>query len=538
MEGGSSVRVLANILDGLVRSARTRMPATPAIASRAQAIWLKHPETELEVAATELSAADEPLLSATIDEGRWLLPAFMAGLRRIQMLDYATSDDLLRLATELSSLESTLTSIGRFRDWLWADGAEGFEVAIDDSFSDDAEAAFLDFDAQKQQLMATRMMAAEALCAQDHQVASRDLDAAAHRDEFQLALDAYSDRVGRGETEVSAEGMTLLRDGCNDSLAWGDGQVYLALAYPSLQSALPPDVLARRMAALARRRSDARFLGLLAAVVVRGDGPSRDLLAALHAAGVGTILANGLPGDDEVVASLGRLVRQGRNDIVGALICGLLERCHDDRAYTRVVAAVLSRAGAEAFCRALTQDQLTPDAAFVLVRLLVHFRAPAQCLSGLLPGLPPESALRFLVELPTPQLLRAAPAAVSLMAKAPTDATGKAIKRLLARDERPLTEMVGQVFATTSSQPWNRPLIARILAALAHHGLASQFLVPLARNTEEQSDVRIMALNLMDGDPVAQAQAVRRSVRSAFDEPEVRACMRAKRRRLAEVQDG
>lgn len=538
MESGTSVRVLVNVLDGLVRSARSQMPATAAIATRGHAIWMARPEAELELAATELSAAGETLLVASPDEGRWLLPAFMAGLRRIRMLDYATPDDLLRLGKELSSLESTLASIGHFRDWLWADGAEGFDVAIDDSFSDDAEAAFLDFEAQKQQLMATRMMAAEALSLEGLKVASRDLDAAAHRQEFAVSLDAYCRQIGEGETEAGESDLQLLREGCNESVAWGDGQVYLALAYPSLQAALPPEVLAKRMAALAHRRADARFLGLLATIIERGDKTSRELLAALHKSNVGTLLALALPANDEVVGALARLLLLDRNDLCGQLFCDLLDRCHSQRDYARIVAAALSASGAETFCRALAEDSLTPDAAFVLVRLLVHFKAPPHCIARLLPTLPPESALRFVVELPTPQLMHNAAAAEKLLITAPTDLAGKALERLLVRGDRPLLEVVGRVFLSTSSQPWNRTMIARILKALSQPGLAMQFLVPLVRNTEEQEDVRIMAINLMDGDPVAQAQAVRRSVRSAFDAPGVKACMRAKRRRLGEDSHG
>ena len=538
MEGNTSMRVLVNILDGLVRSARSRMPATHAIAGRGHAMWMERPEAELELSATELCANGETLLVASADEGRWLLPAFMAGLRRVKMLDYATPADLLRLGTELSTLESTIASIGRFRDWLWADGAEGFEVAIDDSFSDDAEAAFLDFETQKQQLLATRMMAAETLCADGVGVASRDLDAAAHREEFEVSLEAYCHRIGEGTTEVGQPELERLRGSCNESVAWGDGQVYLALAYPSLQAALPPEVLAGRMATLARRRADARFLGLVATIIERGDKAAQALLAALHAADVGQVLSRGLPADDDVIGALSRLVRLGRNDLCGALLAGLLERCHSERDYARVVAAAIAGTGSEAFCRALVEECLTPDAAFVLVRLLVHFKAPPHCIAKVLPTLPTASALRFLVELPTPQLIQVTPAAEKLLALAPTDVAGKALEQLLARNERRLTELVGRVFLTTTSRSWSRPLIARVVAALAKDGMATQFLVPLVRNTDEQEDVRIMALNLMDGDPVAQAQAVRRSVRSAFDAPGIRACMRAKRRRLGEAHHG
>ncbi len=532
-----AARVLATALDGLVRSTRAGMPTTDAIGDRTFGLWQEHSDVELRLEPTVLFVDEQPVLRASPDEGRWLLPAFMAGLRGIRLTEDCGTGDLLRLATELSALESTLPAITRFRDWLWADGAEGFEVSLDNSFTDDAEAAFIDETAVRQRIAAIRLEAANALCVEAHRVATRELDAAAARDEFHTAFELFSDAVAGDLYRLAPARGEELRRRCEQSIAWEDGQVFLALAYPELQSALPPVTLARRLGALADRRADARFLGLILTLLKRGDVASRGLLHALQEAAVPTRVAARLDPSEGLLPSLAALLEHPDSPVVGDLVLGLLLRCREERAVAALLARLLTEAGAETVCRACRISELDPECAFVLVRLLLHVKAPERCLSDLLARVPREASLRLLVELPTRVLLQLPRRLEEALTLGRPESTSKAIQQLLGRQDRALVERIGQIFLECPERAWNRAAVTGLLSALAAHGLGGRFLVPMVRSRKEAPELRIMALDLLDGDPVAQAEAVRRSLKERFDDPAIRARVRDKRRRLREEDD-
>jgi len=120
--GGSRDRidvhqVLGTSLDGLVRAFRSgNTVITPKIAERLFDLWNEVPKVMLVLDATTLSINEQVILKAEDNEGRWLLPAFMAGLRILRRQADCSLDDFLRLGEELAALTSNLSSITLFQD--------------------------------------------------------------------------------------------------------------------------------------------------------------------------------------------------------------------------------------------------------------------------------------------------------------------------------------------------------------------------------------------------------------------------------------
>ena len=125
-------RTLGNALDALVRTARLSDPSFPLVARRVYDVWQGLASPSIEIAPLELRVDKVLAVKAVEQVGRWLLPAFMAGMRTLRMRPEATCDDLMRLAQELSGLSAELEAIKGFRDWLWSDGAQGFDVQLAD----------------------------------------------------------------------------------------------------------------------------------------------------------------------------------------------------------------------------------------------------------------------------------------------------------------------------------------------------------------------------------------------------------------------
>ena len=532
-----SVRVLGNVFDGLVRSARARMPTVSSIANRAAELWSELPDATFRLEATRLFVDDTVVLEAGPEEGRWLLPAYMAGLRAVRRTTFMVPGDLHRLAEELAGLESTVTAIGRFRDWLWADGAEGFEVAVDDSFSEDGDLLFMDAETGRHDLLAMRMAAAAAFSLVESRIASSDLDAAVTRAEFHVPIDDYVRSAGVGRLCLSDENRRELAQRCEDSTAWGDAQVFLALAYPALQSALPPETLARRLAALAATGAGARILNLVRTLVARDTAESKALLEAMQSAGLGQILAAGLEPDEASGEALAALL-DTHLELVTELLRGLLRRCPTQQPLARFVGRLIRIAGPAAFSNAVVPGTIGSDEAFVLVKILQHLNIPDKSLAELLILVPADALLRLTGSLSTPVLCRLTERLERILSEAVADDSGPALLRLVKRDHPLLTDLVGRMFAGSLKESWNRQTCSTVLAGLARHSTGRKHLVSLVRNRTADSTLRLMALDLLDDDPEAQAIAVRRSLKEAFEPPEVKARIRQKRRRLSEVDDG
>jgi len=265
----NQARILGNMLDGLVRSCRADSSTVDSIAERLMERWKSNSDIVFRFDATSLFSEEQEVLSAEEEDGLWLLPAFMAGMKSLSLTPLAASDDLVRLATELGALGPNLTSIRKFRDWLWSEGAEGFDVVLDFGFSEGLDTALMDAQVRRDALAAVRADAAASLSMDVRILSSQELDVAAVRDEFQMTLDAFSREVHEEAPHLDDRERQALRSAFEDSLFWVDAQVYLALAHPELHSQIPPERMARRVMELMASGVALRFLGFLAHLATR-----------------------------------------------------------------------------------------------------------------------------------------------------------------------------------------------------------------------------------------------------------------------------
>jgi len=287
-------KALGASLDGAVRTARSRSPALDSIAARVLEVWSADPALTVEIQPTSLGVGGRVAVSAGADEGRWMLPAFMGGMRSLRLTPGAVADDVVRLARELASLEPNLEAIHRFRDWIWSDGAEGFEVVVDASFTEAVEHAFLDEAAQRTMLASVRAEAANALSEAAVRIETRDLDRVAWRREFQVPMEALARRAGDGSLRLDPAEAEELSARCDESRFWIESQVLLALSEPSVREAVPPKDLARRILSLVNRTVDAHFLEVFGGIAGRQDADLEVQIERLL--GDQGAFAEGLPG--------------------------------------------------------------------------------------------------------------------------------------------------------------------------------------------------------------------------------------------------
>src|SRR5262249_53641509 len=108
-------RMVATSFDALVRTARRVDPGLAVLARRVFDQWSQLRDVAIELGPTQLLVDREVAVKADPQAGRWVLPAFMSGLRKLRMRSDAGCDDLVRLAQELGTLTATLPAIDALR---------------------------------------------------------------------------------------------------------------------------------------------------------------------------------------------------------------------------------------------------------------------------------------------------------------------------------------------------------------------------------------------------------------------------------------
>ena len=102
---------------------------------RVHAQWLEEPGAVLELQATELRSEGRLVLAADAQNGRFIWPAYSAGLRLIAIRVQSVPADVVRLARWFSELQADASLVPEFADWLWR-GARSASMSADGEHSE------------------------------------------------------------------------------------------------------------------------------------------------------------------------------------------------------------------------------------------------------------------------------------------------------------------------------------------------------------------------------------------------------------------
>jgi signal transduction histidine kinase len=530
----NNARILAASLDGLVRACRARSAAVGAIAERILVRWAECPDVVFRIEATSLLVGEEEVLSGEDEEGRWLLPAFMAGLKSIGVAEAPDAADLVRLGSELAALGPSLPSIHRFRDWLWSEGAEGFEVLLDYGFSEGLDAALTDLDRQREMLRAMRAEAASSLSAGARRIASADLDAAAARSEFETPLTAYERKLDEERLRLDAGEASSLARACDDSVFWIDAQVFLSLAYPELQSLIPPERMARRMLSLVSAGGSGRFVSFLVEMRRRKEPYARQLLDALETEAAGEALGCGVALGDAEIKGVGEILLAPATPLSRALACRLLERCCGSAESMRWLAHLMASTGFEAYWAKVDPGRLSERCALLVARLLLACKAPHSIVGDLLQRSPPASGARLALALPLDLLARLKQPVMKLLSTAAVKDAEALVTRLVGDGCVDWSAVLGTVAQASHGSAWPLPVFRMVCAAVQGRGGASGYLVPIVRSREASDEVKLTALRFIEKDAAALEALARGRIGKLLESRDVRDAIKAALRRREE----
>lgn len=529
------VRVLGRSFAVLVRSVRTHGTPSELAAQRVMELWSALGWPVFLVGPTELTvlgvdALDEP------HEARWLLAAFMAGLRSFRPRPGMALGELLRFAEELSRLDTEVGVIETFRDWLWSNGAANIEVELQTSFMEVIEGAVTGSVAAEsavaEGVAAVRAASVRSLAADARTIASVDLDAVGMREEFEAAVDASTARAFDPRVALDPDARESLRARCEESLAWTVEEAAAALANARAMAAhVAPERLAHELTRIMLERFDPDLLDLLCTLARRNDRYARDVLALMRDPAIAEMASLVLHSSDRGMRLLGNFLIVASPGLARTIVHRLLDAASADadqlaRASTLTVSVGLGR-----FCEYIDPTVLTAQEAHGLARLVSLSRGGTGYVAGMLQRMPPRRCLALVVGLDPRQLASMHEPLVELLGALPPSVLSGHVAEILARHEHDGARLLGQVFLMQFGRGWSPDAIAALARTSLAHGLAREFLVPVARSRSAEPGVRSLLLDALASSASVLAEAARWRPAELLDPSPLRDQLRALRGR-------
>lgn len=516
-------RIVGTGLDSLVRTVRLGDASGTGLARQLHGHWSSLESPVAELLPTSLMVEGQVALQASPDGGHWLLPAFMAGLRKVRLRPDATSDDLLRFAHELAMLKPEVPIIVAFRDWLWCDGAEGFEVAVNQSFVELADS--LSLEGTEHDVLATRSATAISDWNRISQIAAKELDAAAVREEFGVPIELFQRRTATAEFRLADVEVESLRRVSEDASLWSEAELRVVLRQPSLRGALPPSRLAQRLLALIESsdRVDEQLLGFLATLGGSSDEYARALMHRLASVELGQAVAERLDLESCSVATLTAFLDAADSTTVRGVVHGLLQRGLGERAALAMALGVMRAWKWSRLREYVDANRLPQPTAASLLRAAFQDRAPIAQLVGFVDTLPPRAAAVALAA--NPNAAQALQMSVERLLTQAPGASARLVQALLRSGPAGL-RVVGDALATSRGAGWTSKMLDAVLDALVAGGAAAEYVLPLARQANAKSSVRFAAMRALRTQPDLLADAARWRPGELMEPPEVRRFLR------------
>jgi hypothetical protein len=504
---------LGSALEATVRAVLQRDQLREGMARRCHEILLQQPETALEWHATELRRDGRMVLQAAQDSGRFIYPAYVAGLRGLAVRAQSVAADVLRLAEELAALQTGERLLVDFHDWLWRSGAHGFDVMLVDPLSTSGEALVGAFD--EAQFWAGRSSAAIEAWNESALAAGQVCSAAELRARFAEPLDRFARAIATGELSLELEDARALRNAFDDARLWAPAEVGLLLQEPALRSALSPSHLGFLAGSWIEgaRSIDPRMLDVADELGVRNA----------DARALGIAIARHVIARDCDPESLLTIVDRAGNDLRSGLVNELAQEKTDPARAHPPLLKLLQHVGRARFFELLDLPAMTPLLLGAVLRAVMDDRADTGLLVGWLSRVPPDHALRAVIA--EPSLLSVASALVTQLIAAQPLSSGPLLVSLVEASPK-CARCVGNALVGRRCDGFAPDVIAPALVALRERGLGEDFVLPLWLTPAVAPRVRVAALFTLEPDPGLRARAFARKpetsdaieVREAFEE--------------------
>lgn len=521
---------LLGSFDSLVRGARTNTSGLSNIAQRIITLWDRQPSTSLLIESDRAVFASVELYGSD-EDGRWILPLFMSGVREISLTRTASVDDVLRFTYEIANLELSEDGLDGFRDWLWSDGAEGWKIDSQMSFTEVfEEGSGRELHGTHESFGAVR---ASAMLSMDPDalamIPSAELDRASLLPEFQTSLDLFAVGARKRAFDVPLGDVLALRESADMSEMWIESELAVVLKHRALHGAISPSRAARKLIAGLRDSpgatltkmlteifsSDEPYLARIGRELIKEDLPRHLVLVDFDDASQ----------RQDVFAILESIEPEQRQSFWFSVF-----RAHA-RERSRALTSLLASARPDAAFEELDFRRLPQD----IARALGATLAPSAELSGLfatmLDGVEDEVRADLLANLPLEHVPDARERILELSSGGAANVVRALVPSLLEGDM--FTSLELGAIALESTEPWPPSVMRKLMTAVSREDRDGVLLTRFLKHRRWSARVRLEALeHLVDKEEATLRRATRWRPVELFDPPELVEKLKSVRARL------
>jgi hypothetical protein len=517
---------LGDALDALVRAIAAADALAAGLSRRVHGLWQGDAAAVVEWQATELRSEARLVLAADVQRGRFILPAYAAGLRLVSLREQSVPEDVLRLCRQLGELERGALSVTAFADWLWRGGACGFDVAQVASVGELGRALPAE-ERPAAELWSERSEQAVALWNDLAWAAAQALDPIALAQRFAPPLEQLVLRVRAGDLALGMPEAQALRARADNPAAWARAELTLLGKRPELNAALPRAHVTFPLQSSIE--SAGRFeLGLLETIeqLSGGAGDSDVIDLGLLGAAFGrALLARGFDPDE-----LRAFVDRAPAALCEGFLPVLLEPQRGATHGRDALSVLLWHWGAERFFARVSPKQFGAELAVALFAAALAVGCDAAQLGRALEQLPIDAALRAAAA--HPQLLRKAGAVIERRIHANPPHSGPLLAELAASSVG-AARLVGGVVLARQASGFGPEALKAALRAVARAGCGAEFVLPLWEARTNAAHVRLAALYALESDKPLLAPILGRRVANMLEPAEIRAALDELRARVA-----
>ena len=515
-------RVICNSINALIKSSRSanEQGLTP-LAQRLMDYWGQDPELRVGVRAEGMSVNGALVRKMDPDEVSWLLPAYMAGLRDFQLKETCRTTDLLLFAEALATLKPTTESLSGFRDWIWAEGAEGLSVELRQSFTDVMESLTVEpgviLNADQNIAEMPRRNASPMMLRSGEELGKIT-------GQYSGKLRTHIDRANREERlslPMKAQLLTMIEDGA----WWSNAEIEVSFAIPSIRKATMPIRIAQRLMSWADARVDPILIGRISAIMTSTDDHSLEIVQLLEDHKLGGMLAKRVNLRQKANR---RALRQFIWDATPKtrldLISGLVEKTLESPEIADWVSACIGMHADRVDLEEI--PKIKALGAKNVAKLMELSKGDEKALSDLLSTLDPTFMVKTMEHLSDEAFWVCSPQTKAILSGDHKGAVTAMLDHLSTRKGLRPVRMLTEQLEKTGGEKWNPRRLGEICRQIAAHNAGRQQLLSWAKSRQAPLPLRLSAIRSMTPYPEMVKEITRRSVGQLFEPPAIKKALK------------
>lgn len=530
----TSPKALGALFENLIKAARQQGRQAITIATRMLQLWQSMPETVLRIEFDSLFADEELVLEMDEDQGMWMLPLFLGGVRSFTLNPWATSSDLAALGYMIASLRVSSQDVEGLRDWIWAGGASGIEIELGPTSLDVIDLLGVDPEAISRGFGRGDNAGASMMSIEPSglKLDKEQLKAASLRPEFKTTLDLFSQGLKLRGFEATSTERQQLKAQAQDTERWRINEFMATIKTPQLRQLLGPTRILDQL--LAGSYNAALYLHLFEQLQANddfADGLKRALERPDISTRLGMLIPLSAEPKDLEVAAL--VLKHLNLNQTHEFLSILLQRVTRASELEGGMLALIKHVGVASLRKLMSEPSLSAQEAYTWIKLLLKSHIPPSQLSITLETIEDEVVVKLAPHLPDLYLMELERRLVQILEHGERRFIEELIVYLIGRRFESFIRLAALIMRDEQDLSWSRRTVGLVCQAIAAAQLSEEFLVPYVRDRGVAQHVREAALEVLEQNATIEtlAAATKWRISELFDPTDFRERIKTDRKR-------